>query len=270
MAPAEEIASEVNADQTATMTSATTVPDAPPQLVKRADLTITVDSVSDSIEAITAIAQTHRGDILSLENTTPPHNQAAHRAYLELRVPQAELDAAIADLSALGEVKHQRITAEDVSSQLVDFEARLRNLRKSEELILDIMERSGNMTDVLEVTRELNTVRSSIEQIDAQLQSLQNQVRYSTITLTLQNQPAIASGRPPAGTQISRTWKQATVSVGEFTTDVVQLLIWLLVYSPYWLAMGGAVFLLYTVLKRRSPATSVVEESPEQDAPSAS
>jgi hypothetical protein len=269
MAPAGDVAPEVNAEQSATMASATTVPDAPPQLVKRANLTITVDSVPESIEAITAIAQTYRGDILSLQHTIPPNENSPHRADLELRVPQAELDAAIADLSALGEVNQQSITAEDVSSQLVDFEARLRNLRKSEEMILDIMERSGNMTEVLEVTRELNTVRSSIEQIEAQLLSLQNQVSYSTITLSLQNEPAIASGKPSAGTQISRTWQQATVSVGEFTTDMVQLIIWLLVYSPYWLAMGGAAFLVrMLLLKRRSPAVN--EDPPEQDAPFAS
>lgn len=268
MAPSGDIAAEATTEPAATMASETTVPDTPPQLVKRADLTITVDSVPESIEATTAIAQTYRGDILSLQNTIPPNENSLHRAHLELRVPQAELDAAIADLSALGEVNQQSITAEDVSSQLVDFEARLRNLRKSEEMILDIMERSGDMTEVLEVTRELNTVRSSIEQIEAQLLSLQNQVSYSTITLSLQNKPAVASGKPPAVTQIGRTWKQATVSVGEFTTDMVQLLIWLLVFSPYWVGMGAIIFLIRMLLKRRSP--SVNNDPPEQDAPFAS
>lgn len=67
----------------------------------------------------------------------------------------------------MGTVENQMITAEDVSDQLVDVQARLRNLRKSEEMVLKIMERSGSVGDVLKAANELSTIRESIERIDA-------------------------------------------------------------------------------------------------------
>lgn len=56
------------------------------------------------------------------------------------------------------------------------------------------MDRSGSVRDVLSVAKELSNVRQSIEQIDAQLKNLQNQVAYSTITLNLE---AAVSGNAP-------------------------------------------------------------------------
>ncbi len=59
-------------------------------------------------------------------------------------------------------------------------------MQKTESTLLEIMERSGSVSDVLKVAQELSDVRQSIEQINAQLKSLQNQVAYSTITLKLE------------------------------------------------------------------------------------
>jgi hypothetical protein len=219
-------------------------------LIKQADLTIQVESIDDSLATVNAIARQYQGDLLSLNTTRPRDEQQPRSASLELRVPQAQLDGAIAALSELGDIQQQSLSAQDVSAQLVDYDARLRNLRKSEELVLGIMERSGDMNDVLTVARELDTIRASIEQIDAQLSALRNQVSYSTIRLTLQTEGAIASGDPSAGTQISRTWQQAKVAVGGLTVDLVQLIIWLLVFSPYWLSGVGMVFAVKYLLSK--------------------
>ncbi|HEY9817343.1 MAG TPA: DUF4349 domain-containing protein [Candidatus Obscuribacterales bacterium] len=249
------------------LAAATTVPRSQPQLIKQAELTIQVESIDDSLAAVNAIARQYQGDLLSLNTTRPRDEQQPRSASLELRVPQAQLDGAIASLSELGDIQQQSLSAQDVSAQLVDYDARLRNLRKSEELVLDIMERSGDMNDVLTVARELDTIRASIEQIDAQLSALRNQVSYSTIRLTLQTEGAIASGDPSAGTQISRTWQQAKVAVGKLTVDLVQLIIWLLVFSPYWLSGVGMVFavkyLLSKSLRHDRPAPVAVPPAQE-------
>jgi hypothetical protein len=243
-----------------TLAEVTTVPRSLPQLVKQAELTLTVKSIEDSLAAINSIVRQYQGDLLSLNATRPQDEQQPRRAYLEVRVPQGQLERAIADLVDLGVVEQQQLSAQDVSAQLVDYDARLRNLRKSEELVLGIMERSGDMGEVLTVARELDTIRAAIEQLDAQINSLRNQVAYSTIRLTLQTEGIIASSRPTPGTQLGRTWQQARVAVGDVTVNLVQLLIWLLVFSPYWLSGLGLLWLAKcwlarTIWQRPSRAT---------------
>jgi hypothetical protein len=241
---------------------ASEVPRSLPQLVKTADLSIAVNEVEKSIDAATAIAQQQQGDVLGLEDQTPLSTGERHIASMRIRVPQAKLEATLKALSDLGTVQRQAIGAEDVSNQLVDFQARLRNLRKTEEMLLGIMERSGSVGDVLKVAQELSNVRSSIEQIDAQLKDLQNRVAYSTITLRLEGAIATDSAQRSVPNQLGETWEVATHSIGEFTVDMLQLGIWLLVYSPYWLLVGGAVYGLNRLRKRPALSSSVSSEPP--------
>ncbi|NJO73093.1 MAG: DUF4349 domain-containing protein [Leptolyngbyaceae cyanobacterium RM1_406_9] len=236
------------------------VPRSLPQLIKTADITVVVDAVDESLDQATAIAQQQQGDVLSLQNQTPPNDYYRHTASLQMRVPQERLEATLEALGELGTVQRQAITAEDVSTQLVDFQARLRNLRRSEEMLLQIMERSGDIGEVLKVAQELSTIRNSIEQIDAQLSSLQNRVAYSTINLSLEGAIADTPPQRAIGIQLQETWESASHSMGKLTVDFVQLGIWLAVYSPYLLIFAGGAFWGTRYLRgRRShaiPATS--------------
>ncbi|MCY7286007.1 MAG: DUF4349 domain-containing protein, partial [Cyanobacteria bacterium CAN_BIN43] len=153
----------------------------------------------------------------------------------------------------------QSITAEDVSTQLVDSQARLKNLRKTETTLLEIMGRSGGVSDVLKVAQELSNVRNQVEQITAQLTALQNQVAYSSIQLNLVEVSVSGRSQPAVGAQLNNTWESAASSFGKFTVDLLQLGIWLMVYSPYWLVLGAIATFGYTRFTARP-----VQSNPEQ------
>jgi hypothetical protein len=221
-----------------------------PQLIQTAELVLTVDSVKTSIASASAIVRQQQGDVLTLQDQTPQNDSSRHTASMQLRVPQSQLDATVAALAKLGTVQRQSLTAEDVSNQLVDYEARLRNLRRAEETVLQILDRSGNVDDVLKVTQELNTIRGSIEQIDAQLKDLRNRVAYATIHLRLEESIAAVPPQRAVRDQLQETWAGATRSLGKVTVDLMQLGIWLMVYSPYLLLIAGAATLGYRRLKR--------------------
>ncbi|MGF1514357.1 MAG: DUF4349 domain-containing protein [Elainellaceae cyanobacterium] len=204
-----------------------------PQLAKQADVTLRVDSVAEGIDGVVAIARAQRGDILTLEDNTPESSVTRQRAFMQVRVPQSQLDTTLSELADLGTVQQRTITAEDVSTQLVDLDARLRNLRKTEELLLGIMERSGDVADVLQVAQEVSNVRASIEQIDAQLKALRNRVSYSTVSIRLES--AIAASTSPLALrdELGNTWQRATLSFRGVSVGLMKLMLWLLVYSPY-------------------------------------
>jgi len=218
---------------------ATTGAIAQPQLIKRAHLALSVDSVEESSEQIVTIVRSQNGDVLAMQD----YGDRQRSIDFELRVPQEKLDATLAALIEMGTVRSRSITTEDVSSQLVDLQARLINARKSEAALQEIMSRSGEIADVLAVSQELSTVRQSIEQMAATQKNLQTRVSYSTVTLSLQSAIAASPNQPNVATQLATSWNQATDSVGDFTTDLLQLGLWLLVYSPYWLLLAGGAML---------------------------
>ncbi|MBT9313377.1 DUF4349 domain-containing protein [Leptothoe kymatousa] len=250
--PNELVAMEADASSPAAPPQDPAVIAGQPQLIKQAQLNLLVDSVDDSLKKASQQIRTHQGDILDLQDN---HIEDVQRtAYLRIRVPQAKLDQLLAELAALGSIQQQGLSAEDVSTQLVDAQARLRNLQKSEESLLKIMERSGEISHVLDVSRELSRVREQIEQIDARVQNLQTQVRYSTIDLTLAAAVAPQPIGRPLGETIGSTWQDATQSVGELTVGLMQLGLWLLAYSPYLLVIAIAGAVGYRTLRRRPSA----------------
>lgn len=230
----------------------TEIGQATPQLVKRATLTLTLTDLEGAMAQVQTVVRQAQGDLLQLEDSRQPEG-TAHRVYMTLRVPQAQLEPTLAALRDLGTVQAQSLSAEDVSSQLVDLEARIKNLRQSEVALQSIMERSGEISHVLEVARELSTVRDSIERMTAQQQNLQRQVAYSTIDLTLQSPMTAVPPLRPVSETLGNTWKAATQSVQAFTVGGLKLTLWMLAYSPYWVVLAALIYGGYRMRKTPSP-----------------
>ena len=236
--------------------AAAEVPKAAPQLIKNAGLTLVVKSIDKTMKEVSAIAQTQQGDILGFQNQKPQDSSVRHTASMRIRVPQNKLPATLDALGRLGTVQKQTLTAEDVSNQLVDLDARLRNLRKSEELTLKIMERSGSIGDVLKASQQVNSIRDEIERIDAQLKKLRDQVAYSTILLNLETTISASPETQPAlGLRMQESWGKATHSVSELTLGLLALSLWLVAFSPYLLLGGAAIYGYQRFRKHKSLST---------------
>lgn len=145
-----------------------------PQLIKSADISIQVKSIEDTTKAISDLVKQQQGDILELQDFRTGSYGIAQSVSLKLRIPQERLDSVLETIAQLGIVKGRSLKAEDVSNQLVDLQARLKNLRQTELQLQEILKQTGSVGDVLKVTQELSRVREMIEQIDAQLTNLKN------------------------------------------------------------------------------------------------
>jgi hypothetical protein len=250
---AEPLQQKLMANSTASaMLPQTLLPPQKSQLIKTATVGLKVKSVEQVIQNATKVITRYGGDILSLQDQVPQKDAAHHTASFEFRVPQAQLDLALTDLSKLGTVEARSIQAEDVASQLVDFDARLKNLRKSEEVVLSIMARSGSVGDVLKVSQELSRIRNEIEQIQGQVQHLKQQVAYSRIRLTLEEAIAQNPKGVSVGDRLQETWAQSTSALGKTTTNFLRLGIWLLVFSPYLLGVAALILLGRKALERKT------------------
>jgi hypothetical protein len=233
---------------------AANVPAPKPQLIRNGSLTLTVRSVKNTMQAVNTILKAQQGELMRLQDNRPTEDSTPYTVEMELRVSQNRLDATMEALAKLGVIQSQAISADDVSTQLVDLSARLRNLRRSEEMLLQLMQRSGSVNDILKVTQELSKVRESIEQLDAQYTSLKNQVTYSKITLVLQSELAAQTPQQNLSTQLEDAWNGSTRAFYNFSITLLKLLIFLLVFSPFW---GGLLFLIIRSEKIRKARKSI-------------
>ncbi len=227
-----------------------------PQLVKTAELSLRLESIDKMMVQLRQVMRSKQGDIYNFQDDRARGSGDRRQATLTLKVPSTVLDATLAEISKLGRVESQGIKSDDVTQQLVDTDARLKNLRQQEDLTRKIMDRSGSVRDILAVSKELSSIREQIEQLDATAKNLRQQVAYSTINLKVEETQTAIVPSEAFGTQVQETWKNSTHAAGSLGTNLALGLLWLLPFAPFiGVAAGG----MFYVIRRSRRATTVVE-----------
>ena len=151
-------------------------------VVRSGSFSLEVADVEASLTKLTGIVKSQGGYVSGSYRYTD-----ASMPYLTVtfRIPAASFDASVLALRAEGTVLSEQISTYEVTMQLVDLEARLRNLRASETALLELMTRATTVSDVLAVQTQLTAVRSDIESYDAQRAALADQVAMTTISVTI-------------------------------------------------------------------------------------
>ena len=105
-------------------------------------------------------------------------------ATITYRIPADRWEDALDALRKLGTEVGEQTDSADVTGQLVDLDARIRNLKASETALVGYISKATKVADVLEIESRLSDVRGQIEQLSAQKASLDDQVAYATLAVT--------------------------------------------------------------------------------------
>ena len=162
------------------------------KLIKNAAMTVSVVSVQEAWTKVRKMTEEAGGFVSS--SSTDGADEESRSATLQVKVPAERLDAVMESVGALGRVRSRSEQAEDVTAQYLDMEARLRNLQREEVRLLDLLQKAGNVKDLLEVERELSRVRGEIERLQTELKHIDDRVAYSTLTITLTTSATAGTG----------------------------------------------------------------------------
>ncbi len=157
------------------------------QIVKTGQMTLEVaDLDSATGQAETAIAGLG-GSVDQSDQSDQSGTGDSATSSIVFRVPVDKWDAALAALRKIGtRVVSQSTNATDVTSQVVDLNARLDNLTTTEHALQAIMARASAIPDVIAVENQLSDTQGQIEQLTAQVNLLKNQAAMSTISVAFQ------------------------------------------------------------------------------------
>jgi hypothetical protein len=172
-------------------------------IARTAELRLAVESLDEARKVMDRILGQHKGYIAQL--TVSAESASVHMLTASLRVPADQLDACLAELKKLGRVTEESQTGEEVTKQNADLVARLKNARTTEVRLNDVIQnRTGKVTDILEVEKESARVRGEIEQMEAEQQTLEHRVSFGTIDLKLAEEykAQLTSPTPSAGMQL--------------------------------------------------------------------
>jgi hypothetical protein len=155
-----------------------------PMIARTASLSIVVKDFAVARTALDAILVRHRA--YAAEMTANTAEGAPRTLQASLRIPVTELAGAMSELKALGRVENENQSGKEVTQQHADLVARLKNSRETEQRLQAILqERTGKISDVLQVEQEIARVRGEIEQMEAEQKSLEHRVDFAAVNLSL-------------------------------------------------------------------------------------
>ena len=131
-----------------------------------------------------------------------------------------------------GQLLSTNKTTQDVTSDYVDTQSRLQNLRAEQSRLLTLMSHATALGDILSIDQRLTDVEGQIEQIEAHLKNLDEQTTFYNITVSLQP-GTTAVNPPPAVWSLAQIWQSALGAALAFGQVLLTVLVWLAVFSVY-------------------------------------
>lgn len=112
-------------------------------------------------------------------------NSISRQGIYTIRIPKEKAGDFLKGLVGIGNVLDSSSYVEDVTSTYVDINARIKTLKVQEDRLIAILEKATELQYILELERELSSVRYEIESYSSSLRDLEGRVNYTTIYVTL-------------------------------------------------------------------------------------
>ncbi len=154
------------------------------KLIRNATVELEIVSFDDAVQKITAFANEDRGYVATTNSQKQANGKL--RGQVIVKVLPENLDRLLQKLRGLGELKNQTLGTEDVTKAYFDTDARLKNAHVMEQRLIDMLNtKTGKVSDLLQVEKELGRVREEIEKMQGDLKHWDSQVQFATVTISL-------------------------------------------------------------------------------------
>jgi hypothetical protein len=227
------------------------------KLIKTGSVRMEVAEYIEARKKILALVAQNKGYIASESETS---SVAAVENKFIIRATGLAFDSIVENTLAMAKrVDSKEIKLDDVISEYVDLEVRLKSEKAIQKYYLDMLAHAKTVKDMLPVQLKIDEITEEIEAREGRLKLLNDQALYSTLELSIyQNFPAkaIAAEKVSPGffTKIGEALSEGWQNLLSFFLGVIK--IW-----PYYLI---PIFLLILWIRSRMKRKTVLVALPNQ------
>ena len=213
---------------------------------------LSVVTAADAVEAAWKAAETAclaAGCELLASSVARDDDRAPAAAFLDARLPPAALAPFLERLGGLGTIGRHATSAQDRTAEVVDVEARLKNMAEFRDNLRKLMATPGaRLKDLIEVERELTRVQSELDSLATRRKVLANDTEKVRVSVAFAARPAVLEAGMwlPVKTAVLRAGHVLASSVAALIGLAVALLPWLV------LLLGAGLGVRALLRRRRS------------------
>ena len=158
-------------------------------VIQNVDMSIVVTDPKARMDEIADMAVKMGGFVVSsnlYQSTYGPNNIPVPEGSMTVRVPSEQLDTALESIKeGAVDVNYENRSGEDVTSQYVDLQSRLKAKQAAEEKLLEFMKNAEDTDAALSVYIQLQQIQSEIEVLKGQIKYYEESAAMSAISIRL-------------------------------------------------------------------------------------
>ena len=169
-----------------------------------------------------------------------------------LRIPGERFSELMNSLTELGNVPFTYVYTENVTAQYYDTQARMNAYKTQEARLLEMMEAAESVEDIILLEDRITELRYQIESLQSSLNNWDRRVRYSTVSLQLNEVKEYTPETPVQlgyGERLVRAFRDGLRSVGSFFKD---FLLWFVEALPTLVLLAVLLIVLLPLGKKLS------------------
>ena len=197
------------------------------------------------------LSDRHGGQIY--ERTINIADDRSSTASFVIKLPPKEVEAAIAELDAIGVRRTVSQGTEDVTSQVVDINARLDTAQASLDRVRKLLEAATDLGQVLSLESQLTERETLVEQYQAMKRAIDERVSLATLRIHLGLSPepvakTVVPAKHSSSLSISKSFKSGWHG---FVIALAAILIFVGYTAPFLVMAAIAALVLIPITRRR-------------------
>lgn len=152
-------------------------------VISTATMSLTSADVTKTRQDVQRVIDRVRGTIA--EENSEAYDGKPSYLRMVVRVPAAEFDRSLVELSQVAEVTASDRSSEDVTTEVIDTDVRVRAKKASLRRVEQLLARATSLKDIAWIEQQLTDRQSELDSLQQQQRWLADQTSLSTITLDL-------------------------------------------------------------------------------------
>lgn len=152
-----------------------------------ADLVLAAEpeEVRDVSDGVNEVVNRYRGIVVSSSVQSGDAEDRALGSQFQLRIPAANLQAALADLSALAHVESRTESVEDITGQFLSAQERIDELEAERQSLLTRLAEADTDAEAATLRRQLDSVNSALSATREELDAARERVQLVPVTVSI-------------------------------------------------------------------------------------
>jgi hypothetical protein len=216
------------------------------KIIKEGEISFQTSNAAETKELLSR-SVSELGGYFSSDNVSNYSDRVEYR--VTIRIPSDKFDVLLEKISKTAQkIESKNINALDVTEEFIDIEARIKTKKELEIRYKELLKQAKKVEEILEIEREIGSLRSEIESAEGRLNYLKDRVSLSTLTVVFYEKLTSSFGfTSKFGQAIQDGW-----------TNLLWFFIGLANFWPF-IVIGLVVIIVYRLKSRKKKADRKLE-----------